>query len=59
MLKIRKNCRGLKKCNGEMNRMKKEEERKNFRAALGLKEHDIIITEEESIISKIMKVFAK
>ena len=59
MSKIIKNCRGLKKCNDEMNRMKKEEEKKNFRAVLGLKEHDIMITEEESIISTIMKVFAK
>ena len=30
-----------------------------FRLRLGFKEHDIIITKEDSIISKIMKIFAK
>ena len=38
--------------------MEKEEERKIFRAALGLKEYDIIITEEYSVTSKIMEVLA-
>ena len=56
---IIKNCRGVKKCNDGINRTEKEKQRKHFRAALDLKEHDIIITKEESTISKIMKVFAK
>ena len=48
-----------KKCNDGINKMKQEEERKHFRALLGLKEHGIIIAEEYSISSKIMEVFAK
>ena len=59
MEKIIKNCRRVKKCNNGINRMKQEEEEKHSRAALGLKEHDIIITEEYSVTSNIMEVFAK
>ena len=32
---------------------------KNLRATLDLKERDIITTKEESLISRIMKIFAK
>ena len=39
--------------------MKKEEKIKHFRAALGVKKHEMIITEEYSVTSKIMEVFAK
>ena len=42
MEKIIKNCRGVKKCNDSINRMKKEEQRENFRSLLGFKEHYII-----------------
>ena len=40
--KIIKNCRGVTKCNDGINRMKKEEQRENFRSLLGFKEHDIM-----------------
>ena len=30
-----------------------------FRSKLGFKQHDIIMTKEQSILTKIMKVFAK
>ena len=43
MEKIIKNCRGVKKCNDDINRMKKEEPRENFRVALVFKEHDIML----------------
>ena len=59
MSKIIKNCRGVKKSKDGIKRKEKEKDRKNFRSALYLKEHDIIITKEDSVISKIMKVFAK
>ena len=42
MEKITKNCRGVTKCNDGINRMKKEEQRENFRSLLGFKEHDIM-----------------
>ena len=42
MEKIIKNCRGVRKCNDGTNRMKKEEQRDNFRSLLGFKEHDIM-----------------
>ena len=53
MEKIIKNCRGVKQGNDGMNRTGKEEKRKSFRAFLGLKGHDITMTEEYSITSKI------
>ena len=37
--------------------MEKEEQRKNFRAILGLKEHDIILTKEQSVLKSIMGAF--
>ena len=46
MEKIIKNCRGLKKCNDGVNRMKKTNERDNFRMLLGFKENDIFQTKE-------------
>ena len=59
MSKIRKNSRGVKKSKDRVKRKEREKERKNFRSALDLKEYDIIITKEDSIISKIVRVFAK
>ena len=58
MEKIINNCTEVKSCNYGSKILKKEEERR-FRANLGLKEDNIIITEEYSISSKIMEVFAK
>ena len=46
---IIKHCRGIKQCNEGINRMEKEKQRKHFRAVLGLKEYDIMITEEYSV----------
>ena len=55
--KIIKNCRGIKKCNDGINRMKKENKRQDFRSLLGFKEHDIFKSKERSIIEKIQTVF--
>ena len=44
MEKIIKNCGVVKKCNDGINRMEKEKQRENFRALLGFKEHDIMLT---------------
>ena len=57
MEKIIKDCRGVKKCNDGINRMKKEEQRENFRVALVFKEHDIMLAKEYSTKSKIKKMF--
>ena len=54
MEKIIKNCRGLKQCNGEINRAEKENQRKKFRSLLGFKEYQ---SKEYSITLKIQKVF--
>ena len=48
MEKIINNCTEVKNCNYGIKILKKEEERR-FRANLGLKEDNIIITEEYSI----------
>ena len=50
MTRILKNCRGKKK------RRKKIDD---FRIKLGFKPLDLIMTKQESIILKIMKLFAK
>ena len=42
MEKIINHCRGVKKCNDGINRMKKEEQRENFIILLGFKENDIM-----------------
>ena len=42
MEKIIKNCRGVKIFNDGRNRIKKEEQRENFRSLSGFKEHDIM-----------------
>ena len=57
MEKIIKNCRGVKKCNDGINRMEKEEQRKNSTAILGFKEHDIILTKEQLVLESIMDAF--
>ena len=57
MEKIIKNCRGVKKSNDGINRIEKEEQRKSFRAILGFKEHDIILTKEQSVLKSVMDAF--
>ena len=37
--------------------MEKEEQRKNFRALLGFREHDIILTKEQSVLISVMDAF--
>ena len=56
--KIIKNCRGVKKSNDGISRMKKEEQRENFRILLGFKENDIMNREQYTITSQIEQVFA-
>ena len=56
MEKVIKNCRGVKICDDGVNRMEKEKQRKNFRALLGFKEHDIMLPKEYSTKSKIKKL---
>ena len=46
--KIIKHSIGVKKCNDGINRMKKEEQRENFRSLLGFKEHDIMKVTEKN-----------
>ena len=55
---IVKNCRGVKKCNDGINRMKKKEQREDFRILLGFKEHGIIQRNEYSMNLKIKKMFS-
>ena len=55
--KIIKNCSGVKKCNDGINRMKKEEQRENFRTLLGYKDNDIMNREEYTVTSQIEQVF--
>ena len=55
--KIIKNCRGVKKCNGGINRMKKEEQRVNFRSLLGFKEHDIMRVIEKTALESLRDTF--
>ena len=48
MEKIKK-CGGVKNCNAGINRMKKEEQRDNFRVLLGFKENDIMNGEKYTV----------
>ena len=57
MEKIIKNCRGVKKCNDGVNRMKKEEQRENFRSLLGFKEHDIKKVIEKTTLESLRNTF--
>ena len=58
MEKIIKNCRGVIRCNGGINRMEKTNQRDNFRVLLGFKENDMFQTKEQSVLSKIQAVFS-
>ena len=57
MEKIIKNCRVVKKCNDAINRKEKEKQRENFRATLGFKEHDKMLTKVQSVLKSIMDAF--
>ena len=52
-----KNCRGVKKYNDGINRIEKEKGRENFRATLGFKEHEIMMTKEQSVLKSVMDAF--
>ena len=52
MEKAIKNCRGVKKCNDDVKRLDKENQRNNFRTLSGFKENDIFQIKEYSIIKK-------
>ena len=39
--------------------MEKEKQRKKFRAILGFKEHDIMLTKEKSVLKSIMDAFER
>ena len=56
--KIIKNCRGVKKCNNDINKIEKKSKRENFRSLLGFKKNDIFQSKEYSIIEKIKTVFS-
>ena len=49
-----KSCRGVKKCNDGINRMKKEKQRENFRAK---KNFDIMLTKEQLVLKSVMDAF--
>ena len=57
MEKITRNCRGVKNCNDDINREEKEKQRDNFRILLGLRENDIFLTKEQSVLNSIMDTF--
>ena len=57
MEKIIKNCRGVKKCNDNMDRKDKEKQRENFRSPLDFKENDIFQRKEYSRTLKRKKMF--
>ena len=57
MEEIIKNCRGVKKCNDGINRIKKEEQRENFRSLLGFKEQDIMKVIEKTKLESLRDTF--
>ena len=57
MEKIIQSCRGVKKFKDGINRMEKEEQRKNVGAILGFKGYDIILTKEQSVLRSVMDAF--
>ena len=54
---IIRNCRGVKKCSDGINRIEKKWRRENFRATLGFKEQDIMLTKEQSVLKSVMDAF--
>ena len=59
MEKTIKNCRGVQKCNDGLDRLDKEDQRRDFRILLGFKENDIYKRKEHSIVKGIKKIFKK
>ena len=57
--KIIKNCRGVKKTKDNANKSDKEKQRQNFRQLLGFTEHDLFLSKEQSVLNKLLKIFAK
>ena len=57
MEKIIKNCRGVKKCNDDINRIKIEEQKENFISLLGFKEHDIMKVIETTTLESLRDIF--
>ena len=59
MENIIKNCRGVEKCNDDVNRLDKKDQRQNFRILVGFKENEIYERKEYSIVKRIKKIFKK
>ena len=59
MEKIIKHCRGVKKCTDGVDRLDKEDQRRDFRILLGFKENEIYERKEYSIVKRIKKIFKK
>ena len=57
--KITKNCRGVKKTKDNLSRTRREDQRQNFRFALGFKEHDLFLTKEQSVLNKLLETFPR
>ena len=57
--KIIKNCRGVKKIKDGADRRDRERQKQNFRVILGLKEHDISLTKEQSVLNKLLETFSR
>ena len=59
MEEITKNCRGVKSCHDDINRMEKIGQRNNFVTFLGFKECEIFESEECTIVKNIKKNIPK
>ena len=59
MEKMIKSCRGVKKCNDDVDRLDKDDQRRDFRILLGSKENEIYERKEYSIVKRIKKIFRK
>ena len=59
MKKKIKNCRGVKKCNDGVDRLGKENQRESFRQLLELKENEVYLSKEYSMIKRIKTIFKK
>ena len=59
MEKIIKNCRGVKKCNDGVERLDKEDQRRDFTILLGFKENEIYERKEYSNVKRIKEILKK
>ena len=57
--KIIKSCRGVKKTKDNLSRTCRENQRQNFRLALGFAEHDLFLTKEQSMLNKLLETFSR